>query len=135
MDREALAVWIGLASGVAYLALAVLPYLVATASETRVYYGVGPVGPLALLVPAGVTLIALLSGARRRSDPATMAGVALVFSLLVALLSIAWALPAGDVVGGMASVSAAFDYHRRLVILAGAALAGATALEAAAVLR
>lgn len=135
MDREALAARLGVAGGVAYLVLAVLPYLVAAAPETRVYYGVGVIGPLLLLVPAGVALIALLSGARRRSDPATMAGVALVFGLFVLLLSVAWALPAGGVVGGMASVSAAFDYHRWLVVLAGAALAGAAALEATAVLR
>lgn len=135
MDREALAARLGVAGGVVYLVLAALPYLVASGSETRVYYGVGVVGPLLLLVPAGVALIALLSGAYRRSDPATMAGVALVFGLVVLLLSVAWALPAGGVVGGMASVPAAFGYHRWLVVLAGAVLAGAAVLETAAVLR
>jgi hypothetical protein len=135
MDREALAVRIGVAGGLAYLVLAVVPYLVAATPETRVYYSVGVAGPLALLVPAGVALIALLSGARRRSDPATMAGIAVAFALSVFVLSVVWALPAGGVAGGMASVSATFGYHRWLIVLAGAALAGAATLEASAVLR
>jgi len=122
-------------AGICYAALAVLPYLLADPAEVSVYYAnAGVVGPLVLLAPVGVALIAVVSGRRRRSDPATMAGVATVMALLTALFTLLWALPAGEIAGGMASVSATFEYHRWALLAAALALAGTCGTYAAAVL-
>lgn len=115
---------LGAAAGVALFALVVLPYAVVDSASVSVYYAAGPVGPPVFLTFAGVALVALLSGAAGRSDPAVTAGVAVTLSAVAAALAVAWALAAAGVAGGIAT-AAAFDYHRWA--LAGAALALAAA--------
>jgi len=131
---ERLTARLTLVGALAYLVAATFPYAVANVSEVGVYYGVGPLSPLLLLAPVGIALIAVFSGAKRRSDPATMAGIALVMGVTTALLTALWALPAGSVVGGMASVSATFAYHRWALLLAACLVAAGGAGYAAAVL-
>lgn len=133
MDETRLA-RLGALAALLVVVLAGVPYAVADATEVSVYYGVGVVGPHLLAILAAVTLVALLGGARGRSDPATVAGVAVVFGVVVAGLLVQWALVAGPVVGGMASVGAWFEYHRWAMVAAGTALAVLTALDARSVL-
>ncbi len=131
---ERFATRLTLAGALAYLLAATVPYAVADPAEVSVYYGVGVAGPLYLLAPAGIGLIAAFSGAKRRSDPPTMAGVALVMGVTTALLSALWAFPAGGVVGGMTSVEPWFDFHRWTVLLSALVLTAGCAGYAAAVL-
>lgn len=116
-------------AGACLLALGLIatPYAVVDAAEIGVYYGVGPVGPPFLALFTGVALVVLASGAAGRSDPATGAGVATAFTVVAAVLGVAWALAAGEVVGGL-TVGAWFDWHRWALVAANAlALLGAAA--------
>lgn len=103
--------WLGLFMSLVFLGLLAVPYLLIDGSEVSVYYGVGPVSPLYLAVLPVVTVVALLGGARGRSDPITAAGAGLAVSTLLGVLVAMWALEASTVVGGIA-VDATFDRHR-----------------------
>lgn len=91
--------------------LILLPYGVLDGGEITVYYGVGPVSPLYLLVLPPVTAIALLGADRGRSDPAMAAGASVAVSTLLLLFVGLWALGVRDVVGGL-TVGTEFAYHR-----------------------
>lgn len=101
--------------GVGFCLLAVLllllPYALLDAGEISIYYGVGPVSPLYLLVLPPVTAIALLGANRGRSDPATTAGASVAVSTLLVLFVGLWAFGVGDVVGGL-TVGPEFEHHR-----------------------
>lgn len=118
----AIAERVGLAGALAVLGLVAVPYLVLDAGEVAVYYAQGPVSPLYFTPFAAVAVVALLAAARDRSDPAVVAGVALVVGLGLAALAAAWAVAAGAVVGSL-DVDATFDYHRYAVVAAGLLLA------------
>lgn len=124
--NDAVPARIGTLAGVVVLLLVALPYAVTDGSEVSVYYGVGVVGPPLLSLFVAVAAVALLSGAAGRSDPATVAGVALVLGVAVAGFAALWALEAGSVVGGM-TTSATFDYHRWALLAAATVLAAAAA--------
>lgn len=130
---ERLVARLGALAAVVVVALALVPYAVADPTEVAVYYGVGVVGPPLLAILAGVTAVALLAGAGDRSDPATVAGVAVVFGVVVAGLAVPWALAAGPVVGGMVSVGPSFGAHRWAFTGAALALAVLSVLDAWAV--
>jgi len=115
---------IGVAAGVAVFVLVVVPYAVVDPGAVGVYYGAGVVGPPALAAFAGVALIALLSGAAGRSDPALTAGIAVTLSAFVAVLGIVWALAAVEPAGGL-TTNAVVDYHRWAFAAAAIALFGA----------
>lgn len=112
-------------AGIALLVLVVAPYAMLDPGTVGVYYAAGPVSPPLLLTFGAVALVALLSGAAGRSDPATTAGVAVTLAAVTSLLALAWALSAGAAAGGI-ETAATFDYHRwavaaaSLLLLAGA---------------
>lgn len=93
------------------LGLLLIPYAVLDGGEISVYYGVGPVSSLYLIVLPPVTAIALLGADRRRSDPATAAGASVALSTLLLLFVGLWTVGVGDVVGGL-TVGPEFGYHR-----------------------
>lgn len=115
------------------LGLLLLPYGLLDASEISVYYGVGPVSPLFLAVLPVVTAVALLGGARGRSDPVTAAGAAVAVSGVLGVLVGLWMTEAGAVVGGL-TVDAVFDRHRFALLTATAILFVITAVFAKAAL-
>jgi hypothetical protein len=93
------------------LGLLLIPYSVLDGGEISVYYGIGPVSPLYLIVLPPVTAIALLGADRGRSDPAMAAGASVAVTTLFVLFVGLWTLGVGDVVGGL-TVGTEFAYHR-----------------------
>lgn len=106
-----LAAQLGTVLSLLLVGVLVFPYAVLDGGEITVYYGVGPVSPLYLLVLPAVTAVALTGMLRGRSDPALAAGASLAVSALLVLFVGLWMLEVGDVVGGL-TVSSSFDYHR-----------------------
>lgn len=127
MDREELAAGLGVVGCLAVLVLVGLPYLVTGRGAVSVYYDAGAVSPAFLSLPAVVAAVALLAGARDRSDPAVVAGVAVVLGALMALLALAWAVGVSPGVVGGLTTEAAFEYHRWALVAAGLGVAGASA--------
>lgn len=126
MEATEVAPRLGAAASLAALLLVAVPYALVDAGSVGVYYGVGPVGPPLLSLFLAVTLVALLSGTAGRADPATVAGVSLVFGLVVAGFGLWWAVAATEVVGGL-PVTATFDYHRWAFAGAGLVVVAAAA--------
>jgi hypothetical protein len=124
MERVEAVALAGAAVAAAAAVLVTLPYLVVDASAVAVYYDAGPVTPVFVGVLAVVAGVALVSGAQDRSDPATVAGVAVIFALFMAGLSLAWATAVDPAVVAGLPVSAWFDYHRWAVVAAALAETG-----------
>jgi hypothetical protein len=116
------------------IALLALPYLVLDGGEISVYYGVGPVSPLYLIVLPAVVAVALTGSLRGRSDAATAAGAGVAISTLLGVFVVLWALAAGDVAGGL-TVAPTFAYHRVVLVASTVGLVFLTALFARAALR
>jgi hypothetical protein len=121
-----LAAQVGTLLAVLLLGSLVFPYAVLDGGEITVYYGVGPVSPLFLLVLPAVTAVALTGMLRGRSDPALAAGASLAISALLLLFVGLWVVEVGDIVGGL-TVPPSFEYHR-WVLLGGSLGLGLTAL-------
>lgn len=101
MDRRKAAPTLGIAGCLLVLAVLVWPYLQETASSVSTYYGSGAVTPLAAGLLAFVSVIVFAAGREERSDPALVAGAALVFSLFVFVIAVSFAFTARvDVIGG-----------------------------------
>ena len=128
MQRTAIALRFGVLASLLLLGLLALPYAMFDAASVQVYYSVGPLSPLVVALFAGVAFVALGSAAAGRSDPAVVAGLALVIGLGSLGITLPWALDAAGVAGGLPT-SAAFDYHRFAVAAAAGllTLAGAFA--------
>ncbi|MFB6298665.1 MAG: hypothetical protein ABEH65_00200 [Halobacteriales archaeon] len=119
MDAESAGTAVGVIGSLVVVVMALVPYLVADPQAIGVYYAVGFVGPPFLAVLAVVTAVALAAGLRRRSDPATAAGIAIVTSLLTALFSLTWASSVTpSLLGGLTEV-ATLQYHRWVMVGAG----------------
>ncbi|MFB6138248.1 MAG: hypothetical protein ABEJ42_07940 [Halobacteriaceae archaeon] len=123
------AAWVGALASLAGLVLVGASYALVDAGSVAVYYGTAAVGPPALALFLAVTLVALPAGATGRADAPTVAGLGVVFGVVVALAGLWWAAIAGDVVGGLA-VAATFDAHRWLFAGSGVVLALASAVYA-----
>ncbi|GAA0201777.1 DUF7548 family protein [Haladaptatus pallidirubidus] len=84
---------VGIVSCLVVLLLLSLPYFLAPATAVGAYYGTIPV-PVHLLDTffALVAIIAFGSGLKNRSDPATVAGVALVLGAFMAVITLWWAV-------------------------------------------
>lgn len=118
----------------AVVVLVLLPYLLVDSTAVATYYDAGPVGPPVLALLAGVAGVALLAAARDRSDPATVAGVALVVGLATTALALTWALAvAPDVVGGLGE-AALLESHRWVLVGACGVMAVASAVYSRLVL-
>ncbi|EMA49803.1 DUF7548 family protein [Halococcus salifodinae] len=113
MDGTRSAPLVGIVGCLAVLAALVAPYLVADAGAVGVYYDAGT-GPTPLLVGlfAAVTVIALAAGRADRTDPATAAGVALVFGVCIAALALVWAVTVPDAIVFQLSRTDLVSFHR-----------------------
>jgi hypothetical protein len=110
MDRTKAAPTLGIVGCLLVLAALVWPYLQETASSVSTYYGSGAVTPLAAGLLAFVSIIVFAAGREERSDPALVAGAALVFGLFVLAIDVSFAFTARvDVLGGNA---ASLTYQR-----------------------
>jgi hypothetical protein len=110
MDRTKAAPTLGIVGCLLVLAVLVWPYLQETAASVSAYYGSGLVTPLAAGLLAFVSIIVFAAGREERSDPALVAGAALVFGLFVLVIAVSFAFTARvDVLGGS---SALLTYQR-----------------------
>ena len=117
MQREALAARLGLGAAGLVVALTALPYGFARGGSVGAYYGVGLVGPAFVSLLSAIAAITLLAAARRRSDPAVAAGIAVTVSAFAVVLSVLWAFPAQEVIVGL-PIPSWFGYHPLAVVLA-----------------
>lgn len=123
-DSPRLAAWLGVGSAAAVDVLVVVPYALADARAIAVYYGDSLVGPPIAGLFAGVAAVALLAGARGRTDPPVAAGIAVVLGLLAAGLLVSWALGVSPVLVGGLTTESAFRWHRWALAAAGLGLFG-----------
>ncbi|WP_227354383.1 DUF7548 family protein [Haladaptatus salinisoli] len=126
---------LGIASSLAVLVLLALPYFLAPAAAVGVYYDTIPV-PVHLLdtLFALVAVVAFGSGLRRRSDPATVAGVTLALGAFMAVVTLWWAVvtPADALVEAARMDS--IGYHRWAFFLATLAVTASAGWYARSVL-
>jgi hypothetical protein len=94
MDPEEVAPLVGAAGCVAVLLAMAAPYVLIEETGTGLpqYYGAGAVGGGVVAFLALLAIVALLAGARGRTDPPTAAGIALVVGAAMVLLALGWAL-------------------------------------------
>jgi len=113
MDGTRSAPLVGIVGCLAVLAALVSPYLVADAGAVGVYYdaGAGPT-PLVAGLFGAVAIIVLAAGRAGRTDPATAAGVSLVFGICIAGLAIAWAVTVPEAVVFQLSRADLVTFHR-----------------------
>jgi uncharacterized membrane protein YqaE (UPF0057 family) len=112
MDGSRVAPLVGIV-GCCLVVLALLvPYLGVGGGAIGTYYGTGAVNPLVGGLFAAVTVIVLAAGRTGRTDPATAAGVALVFGLLIAGVSLAWSLTVPESLVVQLSTTSLIGVHR-----------------------
>jgi hypothetical protein len=112
MDATRTAPLVGIAGCLAVLVVLLAPYLAIDASAVGTYYGTAAVNPLTGGLFAAVAIIVFAAGRRRRTDPATAAGVALVFGVLVAVVSLVWAVTVPESVVFQLSRTTLIEFHR-----------------------
>ena len=112
MDGTRVAPLVGVAGCLAVLAALAAPYLAVDAGAVGTYYGTGAVNPLIGGLFGAVTVIVFAAGCAERTDPATAAGVALVFGILIAGVSVAWAVTVSESVVFQLSRATVLEFHR-----------------------
>lgn len=117
MNARKAAPTLGIVACVAVLAVLVWPYAIESAPSVAAYYSSGLITPLAAGLFALVSVIVFAAGREERSDPATVAGAALVFGAFIALITVSFAFTARvDVLGG---ASPLISWQRWLLGLTG----------------
>lgn len=134
MDLRDLAADVGTVASVLVVFLVALPYAIGTTSAVAAYYDAGLVGPQYFGIAAAVTAVVFRAARTDRTDPATAAGTALAFGLVLALLAVLWAVgPEPAAVGGVTTADW-FDHHRWLLALAALAVPASAGVYARSVL-
>ncbi|WP_158057354.1 DUF7548 family protein [Halorussus halophilus] len=118
-ELETRAPTLGIVAAVVVLAVVAVPYFYLSGPNVAVYYGSPTPVPVHLVVGlfAMVSVIVFAAGRNGRTDPPTAAGAAVVLGGFMAVLTLWWALAAGELVGSF-PVEATFDYHRWLLLAA-----------------
>ncbi len=117
MDGSRVAPLVGIVGcGLVLLAL-LAPYLGLGGGAVGAYYAAGALNPLVGGLFAAVTIIVLAAGRTGRTDPATAAGVALVFGLVVAGVSLAWSLTVPESIVFQLATSSLIEFHRWVLAL------------------
>ncbi|MFP8955758.1 hypothetical protein ACLI4Y_03445 [Natrialbaceae archaeon A-CW3] len=115
---------LGIVAAVAYVIAAFVPYFVleAPAGVLEFYYAAGLAGPQVLSLFAFVAIVIFAAGRQQRSEPELVAGLTLILGLVLAVVTLHWAvsvptnviLEAGDVTW--------FEYHRWVTLLLAAVI-------------
>jgi hypothetical protein len=115
---------VGVVAALAVLVVVAVPYVLIPARDVGVYYSAPTFVPIHLVVGlfAMVAVVVFAAGRNGRTDPPTAAGATVVLGGFMALLVLWWAVAVGDVVGSF-DVTASFDHHRWLLLVATAAVA------------
>jgi hypothetical protein len=135
MDTTDAAPTVGILACLAVLLALGAPYVLLTDPGTGldVYYSDGPLGIGAVAFLAVLLVIVFLSGKQERSDPDTIAGVALVGGLATLGFALLWALSVDQT--NVFSFSADWmGYHRWIVVGASAMIPASAGVYARAVL-
>jgi len=105
------------------------PAIVVSAPGSGVaeYYAAGPIGISIVGVLALIDVVVFLAGDRERSDPATLAGVALVSGLAMVLFSLLWAMAIDQTLLFSFPAEYAWMENHRWIVVTGAAVAAIAA--------
>lgn len=117
MDGSRVAPVVGIAGCLGVLVTLVAPSLSTPVGAVGTYYAAGAINPLVGGLFAAVSVIVFAAGRAGRTDPATAAGVTLVFGIVVALVSLAWALTVPEDIVFQLSTTSALAYHRWVLVL------------------
>lgn len=117
MDDVRLAPTVGIVASIAFISILVLPYFLINARSVGAYYGAGPVNPLLGGLFALVCIIIFAAGRQDRSDPALVAGVALVFGVFIFGFTVIWAATVPTSLVLSFPTVAVFEYHRFVLVL------------------
>lgn len=134
MDRDRLAAGVGIVAAAAVAVLVGATYALLDPTAVAPYFAAGPAGPQIVALFALVAIVVLAAGAEERSDPALMAGAAVVLGAFSAGLAWWWALSVSPSLVGSLTDVAAFEYHRWSVAAAATVLLAAAGAYARAVL-
>ena len=134
MDAERIAAGVGIVAGAAVAVLVAVAFALLDPTAVQPYFAAGPAGPSLVALFALVAVVVLAAGVRRRSDPALMAGVAVVLGAFAAGFAWWWALSVSPSLVGSLTTIASFAYHRWAVAVAATVLLVAAGAYARAVL-
>ena len=134
MEPDRLAAAVGVLAAVAVAVVVAATYALLDPTAVGPYFAPGPVGPPVLALFALVSVVVLAAGAEERSDPALMAGAAVVLGLFSTVLAWWWALSVSPSLVGSLTDFAGFAYHRWAIAAATTLLLAAAAAYARAVL-
>lgn len=136
MELRRLAPGVGIAGCLATVGAVIAPFVLLSDAGTglSVYYGSGPFGVGAVAFLATLLVIVFLSGLQERTDPATVAGVAVVAGVALVGFTLLWAL-AVDTENVLSFPAAWMGYHRWLVVGTASVVAVAALVYARIVVR
>ena len=112
MQHRQVAPLVGIVASLAAIALVLAPYLVVDSLSVGTYYGAAIVGPWLVALFGLVAIIALLAGVQDRTDDATVAGAALVFGIVMVLVTAIWAFSVPQGMVEQLGQVEALSYHR-----------------------
>ena len=117
MDGSRVAPLVGIVGCGLVLLTLLAPYLGLGGGAVGTYYAAGALNPLVGGLFAAVTVIVLAAGRAGRTDPATAAGVALVFGVLITAVSLAWSLTVPESIVLQLSTASLIEIHRWVLAL------------------
>ena len=124
VDLESLAPRFGAVACLLLAGVVFVPAVVVSAPGNAVaaYYAAGPFGVSLIGVLASITVIVFLAGAQNRSDPQTLAGVAVVSGVAMTLFAVVWAVSIDPTVLFSFPAEFAWIGSHRWVVVVGAGL-------------
>ena len=120
MDLDSLAPRLGAIACLLLAGAVFVPALIVSAPGNAVaaYYAAGPFGVSLVGVLALITVVVFLAGAQERSDPQTLAGVAVVSGVAMVLFSVVWTISIDPtVLFSFPSEFAWIESHRWVVVV------------------
>jgi hypothetical protein len=120
MDLDSLAPRLGAIACLLLAGAVFVPALIVSAPGNVVaaYYAAGPFGVSLVGVLALITVVVFLAGAQERSDPQTLAGVAVVSGVAMVLFSVVWTISIDPtVLFSFPSEFAWIESHRWVVVV------------------
>ena len=129
MDLDSLAPRLGAIACLLLAGAVFVPALIVSAPGNVVaaYYAAGPFGVSLVGVLALITVVVFLAGAQERSDPQTLAGVAVVSGVAMVLFSVVWTISIDPTVLFSFPSEFAWIESHRWVVVVGSGLAALAA--------
>lgn len=117
MELDRLAAYVGAGTCVALVAVLAAPFALLEQPGTglSVYYRSGPIGAAGIAFLAVIGIVVFLSGERGSADAVTVAGIAVTIGVVLALLTLSWAL-AVDPENVLSFTAEWMAWHRWVVV-------------------